>query len=101
MVRVANPEWLFVECAEQADLREVEQGNGQHEQRCEHGERMRVSLRVKMRQNRHDGEQVADEMAAGIAKKRTGVGKIPRQKPDERAAYEKARDGDEVFAIRG
>ena len=100
MIGVADPERFFVERAEQADLREVEQGNRQHEQRREHGERTRILLRVKMRQDGHDCEQVADEVAAGVAEKRAGVRKIPRQKSDQRAAHEKARDGDEIFAVR-
>src|ERR1019366_505151 len=101
MIGVADPERFFIQRAEQADLREAEQGNGQHEQRCKHSERTRILLRVKMRENRHDGEQVANEVAAGVAEKSAGVRKIPRQKSDQRAAHEKARDGDEVFAVRG
>ena len=101
MIGVADPERFFVQRAEQADLREVKQGNRQHEQRREHGERTRILLGVKMRQNRHHREQIADEMAAGVAEKRAGVRKIPRQKTDERAAHQKAGDGDEIFAVRG
>ena len=62
---------------------------------------MRFLLGIKMRQNRHHREQVADEMAARIAEKSAGVRKIPRQKTDERAAHQKTRDGDEIFAVRG
>src|SRR5271169_1314216 len=62
---------------------------------------MWILLCVKKRENCHDREQVADEMAAGITEKRAGVRKIPRQKPDERAAHQKTRDSDKVFAVRG
>ena len=53
-----------------------------------------------MRQNGHDREQIADEMAAGIAEERAGLGKIIRQKSDQRAANEKANERDEILAIR-
>ena len=53
-----------------------------------------------MREDGHDREQVADEMAAGVAEKGAGVREIPRQKSEQRAAREKARQSDEILAIR-
>jgi hypothetical protein len=81
MIGVADPERFLVQRAEQADLREVKQGNRQHQQRREHGPAMRILLGVKVRQDGHHREQVADEVAAGVAEKRAGVGKFHGRKP--------------------
>src|SRR5581483_6982009 len=98
MVDVADPERFPVQRADDDDLGEVDQRDGEDEQRRQDGQRSRILFVVKVGEDGHDGEQVADEMAAGIAEKRTGVRKIPRQKTDERAAHEKTNGGDEVFA---
>src|SRR6516165_1198123 len=98
MVGVAEPKRFFLQSAEQRDLHKIKQRNSQHQQWRQHGEAMGMPLVVKMRQDGHHGEEITDEMAAGVAEKRARVGEIPWQKSGERATHEKSGDGDEVFA---
>ena len=76
MVGVADPEGFAGPGAVEADLGEVEQGHGEHEERCQYGEGVGVLPGVKVREDGEDGEQIAGEMAAGIAEKGAGLGEI-------------------------
>ncbi len=86
MVGVADIKRLAAPPAQKHDANQVRQRNGEHQQRFQHGPRVRVLPRVKVRQNCHYREQVADQMAAGVAQKRAGLRKIVRQETQQRAA---------------
>ena len=69
MVCIADPEWFAIERAHDDDLREVNQWNGQNQQRRKHGQRTWILSGIEMRQNRHNRQQITDKLAAGVAQK--------------------------------
>ena len=56
---------------------------------------------IKMRQDGQHSQQVADEVAAGIAEKRARAGKIVRQKPEQRAKGQKGDQRHQILAASG
>ena len=99
VIRVADVKWFAHSPAQNDDPREIAQRDREHQQRRDHRPRARVEFAVEVRQNGQHGEQIADEMAAGVAEKRAGVGKIVRQKTHQRAAGKKGDERDQILAV--
>src|SRR5690349_14336771 len=51
-----------------------------------------------MRQDRQDGQQITDQMAAGVAQKSAGIGKVERQEAEEGSKSQKGNEGNEILA---
>jgi hypothetical protein len=87
--------------AQADDPDKVAKRDREDEKRDENGHGMRILAVVKMRQDGHDGEQVADEMAAGVAEERGGFRKIIWEKSNQRTAHDQAKKCDQVLAFDG
>src|SRR5437764_538593 len=99
VVGVADPERLAFQGTENHDLREVAERDGEDEQRRQDSEWMRILFVIKVRENGHDSEEVADQMTAGIAEERFCLWKIVRKETEQGAAHEEGDGGDEIFAV--
>src|SRR5207302_5898035 len=71
------------------------------EQRFENGQNLRVPAGVKVWENRQYGEQVADQMTAGVAEESAGAGKIVRKKTQQRAGANQRNQSHEILSRRG
>ena len=89
MVIVTDVKRLADAPAQNHDPHQVPQGNRQDQQRTQHSPRMRIFAGIKVWQYCQDGEQIADQMTARIAKKSGSTGKVVGQESDERAADQK------------
>ena len=87
--------------SDQHDPHQVGERHGQDEQRFEDGEHLRVSAGVKVGKNRQDGQEITDQVAAGIAQEGIGPGKVVREKTEQRAGDHQRDQGDEVLTRRG
>src|SRR5580704_5293787 len=101
MISIANIKWPTEPPAQADDPDEVAERNGEDEKRDENGHGMGILAVVKMRQDGHDGEQVADEMAAGVAEEGGGFRKIIWEESNQRTAHDQAKKRDQVLAFDG
>ena len=58
---------------------------------------MRVSGRVKVRQDGHHRHEVTDEVAAGVAEKRGGAGVVVGEKTEQGTGGGQTEDGHQIF----
>src|SRR3954464_5198503 len=84
---------------DQDHLDQVQEGHCQNEQRNQDRPMARMTGAVEMWKNGQDGEEVANKMAAGIAKEGARVGKVIGKETEQRAERQKGNDADEVLAI--
>ena len=80
---------------------EVGEDDAEDEQRFEDGKGLHVGGGVEMGEDREEREEIADEVAAGIAEERGGPGEIEGEEAEERAGGEEPDGGDEVLAVAG
>ncbi len=69
--------------ADEDDLDHVEERDGEDQQRNEDGPMAGMADAIEMREDGEDGQEVADEMAAGVAKESTGARKIAGKKTEQ------------------
>src|SRR5206468_11769607 len=70
---------------------QIDQRHGEDEQRLENGEHLRIFPRVEVRKDRQHGEQIADQVAAGVAQKSAGLREIIGQRSEEHTSELQSR----------
>ena len=85
MICVAVVKGQAVAGAPGNDPQQIEQGNGQHDERDHHRPMTGMTRAVEVRQNCQDRQEIANQVAARIAEKGARLREIVRQKTCQRA----------------
>src|SRR5208337_1911334 len=81
---------------------QVQQGHGQHEQGDQDNPTRSLSFRgVEVREDGQDGQEIADEVAAGIAQESSSAGEVVWQETQQGAQGQQGNQGDEILALGG
>ena len=84
--------------SQQDDPNEVEQRYGQDEERDEDGPSVRVERRIEMRKDSQDSQQITDDMAAGVPKKRARAREIVREEAKQGPECRESNEGNQILA---
>ena len=98
MIVVSNVKRFAEAKSNPHDAQQIPKRDGQDDDGAENGDDAGMSLSIEVGKDSQNGEKVADEVAAGIAKKGAGAWEVVGQEPGERATGEERDEGDEVLS---
>src|SRR5437879_3354760 len=98
MVRIALIKRLTNAPPEEDDPRQVDKRDSQDKKREQHCPAPGVMRGVKVRQYGQHGQQVAQQVAAGVTQKGARAWKVEGQKPQQRAEAQEGQECNQVLA---